>query len=178
MRWAPVLLAGLLLLAGCIGETSDADDEDVAPQTTEDRPANASALAWTNETFEGQVTGASVPMVASVNAPTGGSTLSEFTVPNGTQALVLELATDGGLTADVAGEIRMNIGGPDCEPTPESTCEETVATEGGNATWQTETPDAGQWHARIFASSPVVVQAGYTLEVLTLVPADASTAAS
>lgn len=162
MRWEAIALAALLLTTGCIGLGDDAgdEDEDIDAQDVDEDPDEneteepVTSVEWSNDTYEGAITGTSF----FAPSPPSEQQSFAFEVANGTQGLVINLTTEG-------GDLSMNVADPECTPGPEATCEETVATEDGEAEFTVESPQGGEWNVRFFPSDPVANDVAYTADV-------------
>lgn len=163
------ILVGLLLLtaglAGCIGSDEPADaTETPSDQASEDDPASSNGTTdgpvqrtWTNETFEGQISGIS----AGGMSATQGDGMQTFTAEQGIEVLFLNLTAEG-------GAVEMTVGGPDCDVSGNAipSCAETTSTSSGEASYTNETPVEGEWQVRLSVGDPAGAQVSYTLEVL------------
>lgn len=168
MRWE-LLLAPLLLTAGCLGVGSEeqAASEEVEPTQAPGNASNTSANETTrsytlvNVTHEGTITGASTP-VGAANTP-DSDTVLEVQVPDGTVGLFFRVAPDG-------GPVRMLIAAPDCQPN--SGCEEEVQAENqADAVWNTTDPASGTWTLRFFYGETGAGEVAWTLHAWKKIPA-------
>lgn len=180
MTWRVALLAMVVLTAGCIGLGDDGEDaepasEDGPDEMDEDTPedgaaaSEASGLTWENETYEGSVTGVTLPGAGSLTvAPLSENNAISFTTTDGVETVVLNLTADG-------GALQMNIAPPGCESgTAGAACEESVTTEGGEAQYTNASAEPGEWGVTFFAGEPAAAQVSYTLDVTQGVQASAS----
>lgn len=155
MRWTVLLLAALVSTAGCIGFSDDGEGADGNNTTDDDFDLNetestnqTSSDGWQSENRSGTVEGAALPV-----GPTG--TEETFTLENGTVALALNLTADG-------GELELSISPPDCE---DASCEESVTTQDGNASYSTTDPTAGEWTVTLSPATPGVSSIEYELVI-------------
>lgn len=166
MNARALLLAAVLVtagFAGCIGGDDASDDEGEFASTNETDPANetdeqpAPQRTWTNETFEGEITGFNAVAVSATN----GDNMQTFAAETGIDVLYLNLTAEG-------GALNMWIGGPDCDVSGNQIpgCADEASTSSGEASYVNETPDAGEWQVRLAVGDPVGVQVSYTLDVV------------
>lgn len=163
-------LLGLLVLsaglAGCIGdgegeetETSASDDPIDADANETDGGADEAdaSRTWTNETFEGQISGFNILVLSGTN----GDAMQTFTAETGIDVLFLNLTAEG-------GAVDMTIGDPDCDVSGNQIppCAETTSTSGGEASYVNETPTSGEWQVRLAVGDPVGAQVSYTLNAV------------
>lgn len=167
------ILAALLLaggFAGCIGDDGSSDQAGNDPASVDETdPENDTEEAelertWTNETFEGQITGVNA-MAAST---TNGDTMQTFTAATGIDVVYLNLTAEG-------GAVEMTIGGPGCDVSGNQipACAETVSTSGGEASYVNETPAEGEWQLRFSVGDPAGAEVSYTVDVVQGVDATA-----
>lgn len=162
-----LLMVALLLaggLAGCVGDDGSPDEETGTEPASVDEPSPANETeeadverTWTNETFEGQLTGVNGVVVSATN----GDTMQTFTAETGIDVVYLNLTADG-------GAVQMTIGGPDCDVSGNQIppCAETVTTSGGEASYVNETPAEGEWQLRFSVGDPAGAQVSYTVDVV------------
>lgn len=148
MRWTVVLAGLLLVTAGCVGS----EDDDGVPQADDGFGASTS---FATETYEGEVTGATVPMGGGAAQ---GENQASFQVPNGARVLYLNVTTEG-------GELDMQYG-PDCETDPAVSCSNNATTSDGGLEVRIAQPTTGAWDAFFFiAEDTAAGQVSWTLDV-------------
>lgn len=157
------LLLGLLVLAsGCLGIGSDEaeeSDEDIDAQDTNETDTQedveeVNRTEWSTETYEGSISGTSF---FAPSPPSEGQSFS-FSAESGIQTLFINVTTEG-------GDLTMYVADPDCQPGPDTTCEETVETSSGEGQYVNESAEPGEWNVRFFPSDPVANDVAYTAEV-------------
>lgn len=167
MRWTVIAIAATLLaapaLSGCIGgsggdedldETSSGNDpasnesnSSEGNNTSGDAPPGGNETGSENETEEPGTTWTYDNRTGSVSGTNAivhseGSEQEEFTVEPNALKLGLNLSAEG-------GELEMCVSGPSGNESDngsgEQSCDETVTTEDGNATFAAEAPEEGDW---------------------------------
>lgn len=153
MRATVVLMGLLMLTAGCLGSQ---DDDDGLPGPGGDGGQAGTPVAWTTDTYEGQVTGATAPGAGSVSQ--GGGNMAAFTIQDGARVAYLNVTTDG-------GDLDMQYG-PGCQTQPAVSCNNTATTEDGSLSIQLTAPEPGGWEAYFFVAEDTVAgEVAWTLEV-------------
>lgn len=199
MRWTPFALAVLLVAApamsGCIGFGGDGDGEDLNETSAEnDTPSGENDSAEGNESGEGppgdaNETGSEnetqedggdatwtydnrTGTVSGTNAivTSSGSAEETFNVDPNTLKLALNLSAEGGelemcLTQPGGNE----SGGNESGNTSQESCDETVTTEDGNASFTAESPTEGEWKATLRPAEPGHHSIDYELAIAQLV---------
>lgn len=164
MRWT-LLLAPLLLTAGCMGIADDeAPGEEAQPQAadTNNSTATEEAFEFTETTHSGAITGWGTP-VARGNTPDSDTVLE---VDVGEDAVEI-----GFIVAPEGGPVQMNIASPSCDPN--TGCEEIVQAEDqADADWNTTDPEAGTWTLRFFYGETGAGEVDWTLDHLAKIPAE------
>lgn len=150
MRWTAVLAGLLLVTAGCLGSE---DDGGGVPPADDGSGAGAST-SFATETYEGEITGATVPMGGAAQ----GDSQASFQVPNGARVLYLNVTTEG-------GELDMQYG-PDCQTDPAVSCSNNATTSDGGLDLRIAQPTTGAWDAFFFiAEDTVAGEVSWTLDV-------------
>lgn len=155
-------VAALLLTAGCIGfggddgETNETTNETNNNSTIEGKEDQEE---WSSENRSG-----SVP---ATSALVGEEAAEESFEVDGS-ALVLNLSAEG-------GELDMCIqkpAGNESSNDSQEDCDETVTTQDGNATFEADEPEAGNWTVRLSAADASSSEIEYELEIAQKVGGD------
>lgn len=187
MRTLPWLLAVMLIaapaLTGCIGfggEDGGGEDEPGNETNERDDTGNASdgdetsddgfgddeedGTGWQEENRTGTV--------SPTSQLTGEGVSETFSVPEGTEALAINLSADG-------GELDMCIIKPggdgsgnrtDARSAQQEECDEVQTTEDGNASFQATGPEPGGWTVELTAIQGTTSEVEYTLTIAQKVP--------
>ncbi len=165
-RWlVALLLAPMLLTAGCIGLPGDGGEEENATpeEANETMDVEDDGAEWMRENRTGSVSGSSAFF-----AEEGEN--ESFTVSAST--LMLNLSAEN-------GELEMCIQEPGNESANESNgsaqedCDENVTTEDGEASFEQQAPESGEWTVRLTAAEPSASDIDYELSIAQRAPQDA-----
>lgn len=138
MRWRVLLVATLVLTAGCLSST---DDDPASPDEGDEQGPRTT---WGTTTRSGTVSGAGTP-AGSVSD--GGGNQATWTVPEDTRVMYLNMTAEG---AEVTIEY-----GPDCQTEDTVECEHSASTQDGELREVHEAPAAGSWDAYVFLNNTV-----------------------
>lgn len=124
--------------------------------------ANQTVRVWSYDNRSGDVSGIGL----FVMQPEANET---FTVDDDATQLVLNLSAAG-------AELTLTLRPPGCD---DSACEDSVTTQGGNATLSVPSPDAGAWESILVAEGVGPQEASYEMAIgqLLVVPAGNATQA-
>ncbi len=157
-----LILASVLLLAGCLGGGGDTslDEQSAAGNTTTEAPVNESStpeFTWTHEEKTGTVEGTNAAAV------TVGAEQESVRIVEGATNLILNFTAED-------GELWVDIVPPGCSGGASSDCSHRADTTDGTSTWSTTNPESGAWTVYLYKGDPGVSPVDYVVSIDQLAP--------